>query len=406
MRNLCTRWKARAAGVRRWAAARRRLRRCGSRLLHPLRIRWRRRYRYVLTVPVRWRLLRWGDTPLARLLKLKPRMLSSRANVARVPFKGARCERLRLWLWEKHSVNVGIILSLVIGIGMCLIALACSSAITIPMLGIQGDIDGIPMMIIAVAAYLGTLFGFLQAVTIFAVQLRSQHDTAMLALTPLIARRYFAFIILGIIAGLTIANLLAAIATPLLAVDRGALGVMSWLNLISVPVATLVAFWYIARIVSDAGESDMDVALPVLRATMRAQTHAEAKRLKMLNEYRHCLGKAGIEYNPFIDSGVREVSSATTRIVFSGPGMLHDLDCHRMDDVARLLKDLPTRPQAAVSIAIGQSFRSDSALILSWDSGGAPHGSGATTEQVSEALREKLRSALAQAFLVRREAQA
>lgn len=358
--------------------------------------------RDVLTAPVRWRVLRWGDRPLAVALRLKPRMLSSRVRVARVPFRGSVLERIRLWLWEKHSVRAGIFLSVLLGVGMYAAAVGASFAFRIPMFEPQDDSDGIPTMIIATAAYLGGLFGFLQAVTIFAVQLRSQQDTAMLPLTPLIARRNFTFIILGAIAGVTIANLIAALAAPLLPVSQSAFVALSCLNLLAVPGATIAALWYLAKVVSEAGEADMDVALPILQATMRAQTHADALQVELLNQYGRLLDVAGITFDPFADSSLRASRATVVRIRFGKPGTIHDVDCHRLNRVARLLTTVPSSPKAAVTVAVGQSLTNDNALVLTWESP-APHRDAPSATALSHELQRKLGAALVGVLIVGRE---
>jgi hypothetical protein len=331
-------------------------------------------------------------------------MLSSRVIVTRVPFPGTVAERARSWLWAMHSAGAGILLALLIGFGMCLVALGASSVFSIPMLGLKGDIDGIPTMIIAAAAYLGGLFGFLQAVTIFAVQLRSQQDTSMLPLTPLIARRYFTFFVLGAIAGVTIANLVGALAAPVLPVSRSTLGALSWLNLFAVPGATLAALWYLATIVSEAGEADMDVALPILRATMRAQTHAEAFQIEMLNEYARCLEAVGIKYDPFADTGLRASTAVTVRILFGHPGTVRDLDCHRLRTVAQKLKSIPSSPEAAFTIALGQDIQGDNAMLLTWESRATPRATEPAKPPIDEETRRALQSLLAGVFIVQRGA--
>lgn len=401
-REALARWMSRAAAAARRAALRAHpLLQFGRAVLGLPVFAWH--HRDAITVPVRWRSLRWGDRPLAFLLRLDPRMLSSRVSVSRVPFQGTMPERVRLWLWEKHSVGSGILLAVLIGIGMCVLALVSSYLFTIPMLGLQSDVDGIPTMIIATAAYLGGVFGFLQAVTIFAVQLRSQQDTSMLPLTPLIARKYYTFLILGAIAGVTIANLLAALSAPVLPVSRDAFGALSWLNLLAVPGATVAAFWYLATIVSEAGEADMDVALPVLRATMRTQTLADARQVALLNEYGRCLDAAGIKYDPFADSSLRATRATTVRIAFGGSGTALDMDCHRLSKVARLLRAVNSSPQASVTVAIGQALPSDNALILTWESPATPAAHAPPTAPISDEHQSTLRAALSGVFLVRRE---
>lgn len=362
---------------------------------------WAQRAR--LTWPVRLPWLHWLDRPLAAVMGLEPRLLSSRVAVPRVPFEGPFVERLKLWLWERHSVSAGLLLSVAVGIGMCFLAVALSTVLPIPMLGLQSDVDGMPPMIIATAAYLGALFGFLQAVTIFAVQLRSQQDTSMLPLTPLIARRYFTFFVLGSIAGVTIANLLAALAAPVLPINRSALAALSWFNLLAVPGATIAAFWYLAKIVSEAGEADMDVALPVLRATMRLQTRADALQEEMLNQYARCLEEAGMRYDPFAASSLRTRSKTTVRIVFSKFGRRRNLDCFRLKGLARSLRRVAPSADATISVTLGEGIQRDEGLILTWTSA-ATRQSHASKPPISEESQAELRSALAGVFLVRRGA--
>ncbi len=399
---MLVRWTSRTLdGARRVATRLRPLWQAGLTAVKLPGIAWHRRD--LLTAPVRWPLACKFDRPLAFLLHLEPRMLSSRVSIARVPFQGTVPERIRLLLWERHSVGTGLLLSVGIGVGMCAVALAASYLCTIPMLGLQADVDGIPTMIIATAAYLGGVFGFLQAVTIFAVQLRSQQDPSMLPLTPLIARRYFTFLILGAIAGVTIANLLAALAAPVLPVSRSAFGALSWLNLLAVPGATVAAFWYLAKIVSEAGEADMDVALPVLRATMRTQTLADARQVALLNAYGQCLDAAGIKFDPFADSSLRAGRATTVRIGFGQPGTIFDLDCHCLSKVARLLRAVPSSPQASVTVAIGQGLANSNALILTWESPATPAADAPPAAPISDEHQSMLREALSGVFLVRRE---
>lgn len=360
------------------------------------------RHRDALTVPARWPLLRWIDRPLASLLQLEPRMLSSRAKVTRVPFSGTLRERARSWIWEKHSVRSAVLVSLGVGVGMWLAALTASRILDVPMLGPSHDIDGIPTLIIAAAAYLGGLFGFLQAVTIFAVQIRSQRDTSILPLTPLIARRYFAFFILGAIAGVTIANLVAAFSAPLLPLNRTMLGALTWLNIIAVPGATIAALWYLSTIVSDAGEADMDVALPILRATMRAIARDEAHKLQMINEYEKCLNIAGIEYNRFasVPSGTRP--NPSLRIPFGRPGTVIDMDCHRLKRVTKILTSIPSSPKAVTTIAIGQAIQSDNSLILISSMPATPNERSPAAASADGKTRKKLQNKLNSTFIIRR----
>lgn len=354
-------------------------------------------HRRILTWPARWRALRWLDRPLAWLLRLKPRMLTSRVAIRRVPYSGTRRDRIRYWIWEHHSVRSGLWVAFLVGVGLCILSLGIAGIIDVPMLGPQTDIDGMPTTLVATAGYGGALFGFLQAVAIFAVQLRSQQDTSMLPLTPLIARRYFTFLILASVAGVTIANLLGSFAAPVIPELRRAFAALTWINMIAVPAMTLAALWYLTTIVAEAGEADMDIALPVLRATMRAQSVADARTVALLNEYVESLKEATIEYSPFAGTSLAAAAKPRVRIPFRRAGIIQDLDCTRLSRIGEILDALDDRPKAAVTVAFANALSDDDALLLDWDS------TGPTDERLDRHTRRKLSSLLKSSFYVKRD---
>lgn len=354
-------------------------------------------HRRILTWPARWRGLRWLDRPLAWLLRLKPRMLTSRIAIRRVPFSGTRRDRIRYWIWEHHSVRSGLWVAFLLGVGLCILSLGMAAVIDVPMLGPQTDIEGMPTTLVATAGYGGALFGFLQAVAIFAVQLRSQQDTSMLPLTPLIARRYFTFLILASVAGVTIANLLGSFAAPVIPELRRAFAALTWINMIAVPAMTLAALWYLTTIVAEAGEADMDIALPVLRATMRAQSVADAHTVALLNEYVESLKEATIEYSPFAGTSLAAAAKPRVRIPFRRAGIIQDLDCTRLSRIGEILDALDDRPKAAVTVAFANALSDDDALLLDWDS------TGPTDERLDRHTRRKLSSLLKSSFYVKRD---
>lgn len=362
---------------------------------------WNRRS--LFTSLVRWRPLRGLDRPLAFLLRLEPRLATTRVAVRRIPFSGTLPERAALWLWEKHSVLASIKLALLVATGMVLLSLAAPHVFSTVPRSCKSDLEGLSNMIFAAAAYLGGLFGFLQAVTIFAVQLRSQQDASMLPLTPLIARRYFAFFILGSIAGVTIANLIAALAVPVLPLSRYSLMILVGLDIIALPVATLAALWYLARIISEAGDADVDVAMPVVKATMRAQAWADTHEEEMAKEYIRCLEIAGIQYNPFADSGLRPKSATSVRIPLGASGTIRDLDLHRLNALAGLLRTIRPVPTTSVPIAFGQAVKRDTVLVLTWGSLATTDSTEPAKAPVSDDVLVGLRSAVEGVFIVRKE---
>jgi len=324
-------------------------------------------------------------------------MLTSRIAIRRVPFSGTRRDRIRYWIWEHHSVRSGLWVAFLLGVGLCILSLGMAAVIDVPMLGPQTDIEGMPTTLVATAGYGGALFGFLQAVAIFAVQLRSQQDTSMLPLTPLIARRYFTFLILASVAGVTIANLLGSFAAPVIPELRRAFAALTWINMIAVPAMTLAALWYLTTIVAEAGEADMDIALPVLRATMRAQSVADAHTVALLNEYVESLKEATIEYSPFAGTSLAAAAKPRVRIPFRRAGIIQDLDCTRLSRIGEILDALDDRPKAAVTVAFANALSDDDALLLDWDS------TGPTDERLDRHTRRKLSSLLKSSFYVKRD---
>jgi len=219
----------------------------------------------------------------------------------------------------------------------------------------------------------------------------------MLPLTPLIARRYFTFLILASVAGVTIANLLGSFAAPVIPELRRAFAALTWINMIAVPAMTLAALWYLTTIVAEAGEADMDIALPVLRATMRAQSVADAHTVALLNEYVESLKEATIEYSPFAGTSLAAAAKPRVRIPFRRAGIIQDLDCTRLSRIGEILDALDDRPKAAVTVAFANALSDDDALLLDWDS------TGPTDERLDRHTRRKLSSLLKSSFYVKRD---
>lgn len=357
----------------------------------------------MLTTPVRWRPFRKLDRPLATVLRLEPRLLSSRVVVARVPFQGSATQRIQHWLWERHTIYTGMTLASGIGFAIFVLGFAVSAFVSDRPQGSECAADTASAPNMDTAAYLGGLFGFLQAVTIFAVQLRSQRDSSMLSLTPLIARRYFAFLILGFIAGVAIANLLAVLAAPVLSVGRTTFAILGWFNLFAVPLSTLAAFWYLAKIVSEAGQGDMDVAIPVLRATMRQQALDDARKAAMLNEYENCLEAAGIRYDRFGAAIARGDRISAVQLPFGPSGDIYEVDCHRLNEVGRLLGAIRPLPQAVISVAVGEACSGESALILTWESAAAGETGLHVQSPISAEQQRRLCTVLKNVFLTTSE---
>ncbi|MCW5757303.1 MAG: hypothetical protein KIT54_08720 [Phycisphaeraceae bacterium] len=322
------------------------------------------------TVIVRWRPLRWLDKPLSWVCWVRPRLLSSYVKSTPVAFRGSRVERVQFWLWRLQSPRGSVGGALVLAAAMVTVALLLGRLGLAPLLGGQDDIQGMAVAMGVTAGYCGALFGFMQAVAVFAVQLRTHQDDSVRPLSPLIARKYLTFILLAAIASVTIANLVLALAAPLVGPSPGVYGAMTWIDIVAVPGVTLAALWYLAAVVSDAGSDDMEMAIPVITMAMRDQLARDARHERLLNAYGHALNAARIEYNPFSGTRLARSGKHTGAIDLPRSGVAIDADCHRLHRLGMELKVLSGHPKASVDLLVGQAFQEGKAFVLQWDQGG------------------------------------
>lgn len=207
----------------------------------------------------------------ALIRKLKPK------GVAQIPFRGTQGDLARAWLWSKHTVRgaIGagaIVVALIVAVGWLIAALPWPP---------QPSPEWAFGLGTTLAAVLGGLFGVLQTILVFAVQLRSPQNALARPLTPIVARRYHSFFILGGIAGAAVAYLLALVLATLgyFAILGGVIA----LSLLVIPAAFALALWLIAKIVADASTGDIQITLPVLAQAMRARLHS-APRIELLKD--------------------------------------------------------------------------------------------------------------------------
>jgi hypothetical protein len=195
--------------------------------------------------------------------KLKPK------GVAQISFRGTQGDLARAWLWSKHTVRgaIGagaIVVAVIVAVGWLISALPWPPKPSLEWAFGLGT---------TLAAVLGGLFGVLQTILVFAVQLRSPQNALARPLTPIVVRRYYTFFILGGIAGAAVACLLALVLATL--GYFAILGGIIALSLLVIPAAFALALWLLAKIVADASTGDIQITLPVLAQAMRARLHSD-----------------------------------------------------------------------------------------------------------------------------------
>ncbi len=334
-----------------------------------------------LTWPVRFRLLRWLDRPLARLLGCQPRMLSSRVEVQQVPFRGNLHDRACAWLWSRRTVGWAI------GSGAIVATTVVAAGSLIGLLPSvpQPGTEVAHALVTTLAAVLGGLFGVLQTIVVFAVQLRSPQNALARPLTPLVARRYYSFFILGGIAGATVAYLLALTIAALGYCPI--LGGVSALSAVVVPTAFGFALWLLAKIIAESSAGDMKVALPVLTEAMRIRANGDRKIEARRVEFRRFLSAAGAAYMPFLFSRAPGPETSRSRVDLPGMGVVADLDCYRFLRATGAVRRALPDTRISVQVAPGDLPPHDAAVVLSAD-GAGPAVNGAARTPSAPALKQ------------------
>lgn len=192
-------------------------------------------------------------------------------RVARVPFRGRRGDLVRAWLWSRHTVRGAIGAGAIVAAAVIAAGWLISALPWVPRPRPEWAFE----LVTTLAAVLGGLFGVLQTILVFAVQLRSPQNALARPLTPIVARRYYSFFILAGIAGAAVAYLLALVLAALWCFEILA-GVIA-LSLLVIPTAFALALRLLAKIVADASTGDIQITLPVLAQAMRARLHSDPR---------------------------------------------------------------------------------------------------------------------------------
>lgn len=296
-----------------------------------------------LTVVARLPGFKRFDRQLAWLLNTRPRFLSSRVKLPTRSISGTAFEKIDHWLWAEHSAKSSAITLILVAVDILLVAYAIGVVFNISAPVKSSSADWVSPDLLAVTGYVGAIFGFLQAVLIFAAQIRSQQNTSMLPLTSLFARKYHSFEILALAGGIAVANLVAAHIEPFLpilqsapdsSVSRSFFLPLLGLNMILVPLVTALSLGMLARIVIDAGSTDMNAVLPVMRSALARAAAESASKMALAEMYTAELNRLGFRYSPYSGSGSLGLAKKSQPIDIGREGVFLDVDCVRLEALA------------------------------------------------------------------------
>lgn len=334
------------------------------------------------------------DRMLSRILILPPRFLSNRVPLPDHTVPGGVRDQIQYWIWRRHSPSEAARTALLIAVDIVLVALAIGVVIDAPSPPTEATFKWASPDLVGMAGYAGAIFGFLQAVLVFVAQIRSQQDSSMLPLTSMWARKYHAFEILALSAGVAIANLAVALLGPFLSSIGDPI---SWstklfapmlaMNLILLPAMTVLSLWMLASIIADAGNTDTQAIKPVLRAAMATAAIEDAKLIGVAKLFSAELQAAGLKYNPFAHTGLNASNITPTALDIGTMGTFVDVDCVALQQFATLCKSVPG---ASVEIAAlpGQDWSaSHGAVVIFEKEHHSEHGVGKYCNRMVRSLR-------------------
>lgn len=278
------------------------------------------------------------DRVLSAATGVPPRLLSSRTAVPPLNQPRGLLQRFRQWLWLRNSARGSAWAALLLAFDVLVISAVAgvsSNSFRIPN---DPPVAWASPDLVPLAAYAGGIFGFLLTVLVFVTQIRSQRDSSMLPLTTMWARKYHAFEILALSAGVAISNLLAAMlwtvvpmtGLPADWVER-LYGPLQWINLALFPTMTVLSLWMLASIIADAGNTDTQAMAPVIQAALADAAREDSRRVASANQFASELEERGLRYNPYAHGELGRVRSVRVDLDIGRSGIFADIDCYALD---------------------------------------------------------------------------
>ena len=257
-------------------------------VLSSLQATWKRRF--ILSVPARYRGLRWLDRWVFIRLGLRPRLLSSTVSSQSNDTRSSRLrdqslsERLCHWIWLNHSVGTAIWGSLLLTFILIAFCVLLGGWI-FPDEPVGPSPGGGVSTLLTIAEVTGSVAGILLAVITFSVELRARNEEES-ALIPFVARRYGMFFIGGVVIAIAATNGVMPLVGP--RIHPGSVECLLLLDIVLVPLAFLVSLWLVSMVIRDSGSSTFENTLPVIKAAMGAIALKQGKGDRLFAAYeRH-----------------------------------------------------------------------------------------------------------------------
>lgn len=317
--------------------------------------------RFVLTVIVRYKVFRWIDRPLSRMLGLEPRMLSNRIN--RNVNQSSLHESFQLWAWPQQSSKSAIFLGTLFALDLWLIAVAISRYIPLKFPNQPHDQSDSLALAIGATAFCGTVLGFTQAIVAFMSQMRSQQSERGLSFIALVVRKHYSYWVFAFAAGLTILN--AALSFSLL-LFRTPEPVIVWILLIDlmmIPALTIVSLWFLTRMLIELGVPDIDTVISIYRSLLTEihQKNVEFKGRENLS--KKLLEEVGIKFDFHADSRIRMNLDDIPVYLYTG-GHVSDIDCYKLRSLSQKIQQAFPARESIVSVLVGSSVNEKDRMLL------------------------------------------
>lgn len=326
---------------------------------------WLLDQRVWLTQIVRLRGFKWLDKPLATLLLLEPRYLSNRVRIQRLKAPPVSVWWLRRWLWSQDSSPLtSSIILLLIAVDLVLLSYVIGTVFLPSSNPVSGTISWVSPDLISVTGFVGAVLGSMQALIVFAVQLRSSQNTNALPVSTFFSRKYHAHEILALASGIALANIIVVHTGPLLAGSSHAHDAwqsiylpMLIINIISISAMLMLNIWILANIVADANESDVEAVLPVFAHAMSVVRTGRSRVAMLQQLYLIEVATNKFSYNPL--AGISKDGKA---IGLGLEGVLRDLDCSLLMRARDYSERIQVLESVEFLVAIGDELKPDAGL--------------------------------------------
>lgn len=318
--------------------------------------------------------LRWSDRPLAKLLGLQPRYISNRVKKVQSLPRYGYVATLRRWLWLQPIETTCHWVLMWIAIDLILIATALGQNLPAATLSITQVSTWIIPGYFAVFAYLGALFGFLQAVLVFSSNTRWVGGVTLQPLTSYVIRQNHAFEVLALTGGLAVANLavlflylLQTVSIPVSHIEISS-AVFVWMTLIDlvlVPITTALSLRLLARIFSQTtGSGDVAPIMPVLRSLMSTAL-ADGQRMSAIAaQFPDELEALGIRYDAFAQTSLSRDRDRRRSFEFGSSMKFIDLDLVAAEQFMRTANQLIDEPQIKFAALPGEGWSDKHGAVL------------------------------------------